>query len=204
MRRADPQTSQNQRDDEHSTETARCFSGNQSPDQQCGSETVENKILHSTAQDVRGQDKTTLPTAVIKTSLRMRERTVEVRQMHDIDKIVRRYCAVTEEGLKRPKKMKPWQRRLRKRIWFGTSTESWTYQCTKSLVMLKTPDNVAKSVTVTWNRSLIFFLMALRRLLFKHRQLKTSRKVMTQEVKVPVAGLHRVLRRSVREPRGAY
>ena len=73
-----------------------------------------------TVQDVRGQDKThlrdvtatkeqtirsTLPTAVIKTSLRMREKTVEVTQMHDIDKIVRRCCAETDEGLKRPKKM---------------------------------------------------------------------------------------------------
>ena len=69
--------------------------------------------------------------------------------------------------------------------------------------MLKTPDHVAQSVRVTWNRSLIFLLMALRRLLFKHRQLKTSGKVMTQEVKVPVAELFRVLRRSAREPRGA-
>ena len=69
--------------------------------------------------------------------------------------------------------------------------------------MLKTPDHVAQSVTATWNRSIIFLLMVLRRLLFKHRQLKTLLKVMTQEVKVPVAGLHRVLRRSVREPRGA-
>ena len=56
-------------------------------------------------------------------------------------------------------------------------------------MMLKTPDHVAQSVAVTWNRSLIFLLMVLLRLLFKHRQLKTSRKVMTQEVKVPVAGL---------------
>ena len=69
--------------------------------------------------------------------------------------------------------------------------------------MLKTPDHVAQSVTVTWNRSLIFFLMVLRRLLFMHRQLKTSREVMTQEVKVPFAELSRVLRRSVRELRGA-
>ena len=69
--------------------------------------------------------------------------------------------------------------------------------------MLKTPDHVAQSVRVTWNRSLIFLLMALRRLLFKHRQLKASRKVRTQVVKVLVAELHRVLRRSVREPRGA-
>ena len=53
-------TRQVQRDDELSTETARCFSGKQSPDQQFGSETVENKISHFTAWDVRGQDKTHL------------------------------------------------------------------------------------------------------------------------------------------------
>ena len=219
VKRADPQrvkTSQNQRDDEHSTETARCCSGDHSPDQQFGGETVENKNSHSTVQDVRGQNKThlrdvtttkkqtiqsTLPTAVIKTSLRMREKTVEFQQMHDIDKIVRRSCAEIDEGLKRSKKMKPWQRRLRKRIWFSTSTESWTYQWTRSLVMLKTPDHVAQSVTVTWN--LTFLQMVLLRLLFKHRQRKTLRKVMTQEVKVPVAELPRVLGSSAREPRGA-
>ena len=39
--------------------------------------------------------------------------------------------------------------------------------------------------------------------IFKHRHLKTLLKVMTQEVKVPVAGLPRVLRRSVHESRGA-
>ena len=76
--------------------------------QQCGSETVENKISYSTVQDVKGQDKThlqnvtatkehtirpTLPTAVTKTSLRMREKTVEVSQIHEIDEIVRRCCA---------------------------------------------------------------------------------------------------------------
>ena len=220
VKRADPQrvnTSQNQRDDEHSTETARCCSDDQSPDQQFEGETVENKISHSTVQDVRGQNKTrlrdvttakkqtiqsTLPTAVMKRSLRMREKTVEFQQMHDIDKIVRRCCAEIEEGLKRPKKMKPWQRRLRKR-WFSTSTESWTYQCAKSLVMLKTPDHVAQSATVTRKRSLIFLQMVLRRLLFKHRQLKTLRKVMTQEVKVPVPELPRVLRRSARGSRSA-
>ena len=54
------------------------------------------------------------------------------------DKIVRRRCGGTEEGLERPKKMSPWQRRLRKR---STSTESWTHQWTKSLVMLKTSDH---------------------------------------------------------------
>ena len=51
VKRADPQwmrTRQVQRDDELSTETARCFSGKQSPDQQVGSETVENKISYST------------------------------------------------------------------------------------------------------------------------------------------------------------
>ena len=53
-------TRQIQRDDELSTETARCFSGTQSPDQQFGSETEENKISHSTVEDVRGQDKTHL------------------------------------------------------------------------------------------------------------------------------------------------
>ena len=127
VKRTDPQrvkTSQNQRDDEHSTETARCCSGDHSPDQQFDGETVENKISHSTVQDVTGQNKTrlrdvtatkkqtiqsTLPTAVIKTSLRVREKTVEFQQMHDIEKIVRLCCAEIEEGLKRPKKMKPWQ-----------------------------------------------------------------------------------------------
>ena len=43
--------------------------------------------------------RSTLPTAAIKTSLRMREKTVEVPQMHDIDKIVSSRCAETEEGL---------------------------------------------------------------------------------------------------------
>ena len=71
-------------------------------------ETVENKISHSIVQDVGGQDKThlrdvtatkeqtvqsTLPTAATKTRLRMRRKTVEVPQMHDIDKMVRRCCA---------------------------------------------------------------------------------------------------------------
>ena len=35
----------------------------------------------------------------------MRKKTVEVRQMHDVDKIVRRHCAQSEEGLERPKEM---------------------------------------------------------------------------------------------------
>ena len=39
----------------------------------------------------------------IKTSLRMRKRTVEVPQMRDVDKIVSSRCAETEEGLERPK-----------------------------------------------------------------------------------------------------
>ena len=63
QKRADPQqvrTSQSQRDDEHSTETARRCSGDYRPDQQLDGETVENKISHSTVQDVRGQDKTRL------------------------------------------------------------------------------------------------------------------------------------------------
>ena len=79
---------------------------------------MENKISHSTVHDVKCQDKThlrevtatkeqtirsTLPTEVI----RMREKTVEVPQIHDIDEIVRRCCAEIEEGLKRPKKMNP-------------------------------------------------------------------------------------------------
>ena len=209
-------TSQNQRDHEHSTETARCCSGDHSPDQQFDGETVENKISHSTVQDVRDQNKarlrdvtttkkqtiqSTLPTAVIKTSLGMREKTVEFQQMRDIDKIVRRCCAEIEEGLKRPKKMNAWQQGLRKRIQCSSSAESWTYQWTKSLVMLKTPDHVTQSTTVMRKRSLIFLLMVLQRLLLKHRQLKTLQKVMTQEVKVPVAELCRVLRRSAREPR---
>ena len=61
VKRADPQrvkTSENQRDDEPSTETARCCSGDHSPDQQFDGETVEDKISHSTVQDVRGQNKT--------------------------------------------------------------------------------------------------------------------------------------------------
>ena len=145
---------------------------------------------------------------------------VEVSQVHDTNKIARRSCAETEEGLKRPKKMEPWQRRLRKRTWYSTSTESWTYQWTRSLLMLKTPDHVAQSVTVTWNRSLTFLLMVLRRLLFKHRQPKpcgresllhlsfggeaaSGSPSVTQEVMVPDAGLARVIGRSVREPRGA-
>ena len=63
VKRADPQRvkrRQIKRDDERSTETARCCSGKQSPDQQFGSETVEHEISHSTVQDVRGQDKTHL------------------------------------------------------------------------------------------------------------------------------------------------
>ena len=200
------------------SEPTRCCSGDHSPDQQFDGETVKNKISQSTVQDVRGQNKTrlrdvttekkqtiqsTLPTAVIKTSLRTREKTVEFQQMHDIDKIVRRCCVETEEGLNGPKKMKPWQRRLRKRIWFSTSTESWTYQWTRSLLMLKTPDHVAQNATVMRKRSLIFLLMVLRGLLFKHRQLKTLQKVMTQKVKVSVAEQPRVLRRYARESRGA-
>ena len=144
MKRADPQrvkASQNLRDDEHSTRTARCCSGDHSLDQQFDGETVENKISHSTVQDVRGQNKThfrdvtstkgqtirsTLPTAAIKTSLRMRKKTIEVPQIHDIYKIVRRCCAETEEGLKRPNRMNPWQRGMRKRIQCSSSTESST------------------------------------------------------------------------------
>ena len=53
-------TTQNQRDDEHSTETARRCSGDHSPDQQFDGETVENKIPRSTVQDVRGQNETRL------------------------------------------------------------------------------------------------------------------------------------------------
>ena len=112
-------------------------------DQHFDGETVENNISHSTVQGVRGQNKThlrdvtsmkeqtirsTLPTAAIKTSLRMWKKTVEVPQMHDIDKIVRRCFAETEEGQKRPKRMNPWQRGLRKRIQCSSSTDSWTYQ----------------------------------------------------------------------------
>ena len=129
VKRADPQrvrTSQNQRDDEHSTETARCSSGDHSPDQQFDGETVENKISHSTVQDVRGQNKThlrdvtatkqqtirsTLPTAAIKTSLKMQKKTVEVPQVHVIDRIACSCYAETEEGLERPKEMSPWRNR---------------------------------------------------------------------------------------------
>ena len=132
-------------------------------------ETVENKISHSIVRDVGGQDKThlrhvtatkeqtvqsTLPTAATKTRLRMRRKTVEVPQMHDIDKMVRRCCAETVEGLKRPKEMNPWQWRLRKRIQCSTSTESKTYLWTKSPaqqhLLLKTLDHVAQRVPVTW------------------------------------------------------
>ena len=119
--------------------------------------------------------------------------------MHDIDKIVRRCCAETEET---PEDDEPVQQRLRKRIQCRSLAESWTYQWTKSLVMLKTPYHVAQSASVMRKRSLLFLLMVLQRLVLKHRQLKTLQKVMTQEVEVPVAELSRVLRRSVREPRG--
>ena len=71
--------------------------------------------------------------------MRTRKKTVEVPQVHDIDKIVSSRCVETEEVLERPKKMSPWQyrsrhqprrlsRRLRKRTRNSTSTESWTYQ----------------------------------------------------------------------------
>ena len=53
--------------------------------------------------------RSTLPTAAAKTRLRMRKKTVEVPQMHDIDKIARRCCAETEDGPNRPKEMNPWQ-----------------------------------------------------------------------------------------------
>ena len=220
VRRTDPQRVEKSGPTagENKSEPTRCCSGDHSPDQQFDGETVENKISQSTVQDVRGQNKTrlrevtskkkqtiqsTLPAAVIKTSLRTREKTVEFQQMHDIDKIVRRCCVETEEGLNGPNRMKPWQRRLRKRIWFSTSTESWTYQWTRSLLMLKTPDHVARSATVMRKRSLIFLLMVLRGLLFKHRQLKTLQKVMTQKVKVSVTEQPAVLRRYARESRGA-
>ena len=130
VKKADPQrvlTSQNQRDDEHSTETARCCSGDHSPDQQFDGETVENKISHSTVQDVRGQNKThlrdvtatkqqtirsTLPAAAIKTSSKMQKKTGEVPQVHVIDKIASSCYAETEEGLeRRPKEMRPWRYR---------------------------------------------------------------------------------------------
>ena len=79
--------------------------------------------------------------------------------MHDIDKIVSSRCVETEE-VERPKKMSPWEyrsryqprrvsRRLRKRTRNSTSTESWTYQQRESLVVLKTPDHVAQSATIT-------------------------------------------------------
>ena len=90
----------------------------------------------------------------------MRERTVKVPQMLDIDKVVSSRCAETEEGLERPKEMSSWQyisryqrrglpKRLRKRTKNSTSTESWMYQWTNSLVMLKTRDHVAQNGTVT-------------------------------------------------------
>ena len=127
MRRADQQrvkradlqrvrTRQNQRDDEHSTETARCCILDHSPDQQFDLAFV---------QDVRGKNKThlrdvtatkqqtirsTLPTA-IKTSLKTQKKTVEVPQVHVIDKIASSCCAETEEGLERPKEMSPWRYR---------------------------------------------------------------------------------------------
>ena len=59
MKRADPQrvkTSENQRDDELSTETARCCSGDHSPDQQFDGETVENKIFHRAGRETSEQD----------------------------------------------------------------------------------------------------------------------------------------------------
>ena len=103
----------------------------------------------------------------------MREKTVEFQQVHDIDKIVRRCCAKTEEGLKRPKRMNPWP----------TRTAEARQSRGRS-------GGQSQSVRVTWNRSLIFLLMVLQRLLLEHRQLKTLWKAMIQEVKVPVAELH--------------
>ena len=118
VKRADPQrvrTRQIQRDDELSTETARCFSGKQSPDQKFGSETVENKILHSTMQDGRGQEDDLIYVAENSNQDEHEDAKEDCRgsQVHDIDKIVSSRCAETEEGLERPKKMSPWQCRSR-------------------------------------------------------------------------------------------
>ena len=83
---------------------------------------MENKISHAIVRDAGGQDKThlldvtttkeqtirsTLLTAATKTRLRMRKKTVEVPQMHDIDKIVSSHCAETEEELDRTKEVSP-------------------------------------------------------------------------------------------------
>ena len=149
------------------------------------------------------------------------KKTVEVPQMHDTNKIARRCCAEIEEGLKRHKEI-----RLRKCIWCSTSTESWTCQWTRSLVMLQTSDHVAQSVTVTWRHSDVEPFadippdgvatiavqaqttenLAEESLYFNSLSVERPQQVpqvMTQEVMVPVAGLPRVLRRSVRELRGA-
>ena len=61
---------------------------------------------------VRGADD---PTHVAHTSnqyeVKDAKTTVEVPQMHDTNKIARRCCAETEEGLKRSKEMNHWQRK---------------------------------------------------------------------------------------------
>ena len=91
--------------------------------------------------------------------------------------------------------------------------ELWTYQWKRGLVMLNTRDHVAQSATVMRKRSLIFLLsvatvavqtqttenLADESLYFSGEAASGSQ-MMTQEVMVPVAGLTRVLGRSVREP----
>ena len=217
MRRADPQrvkkadpqrvlTSQNQRDDEHSTETARCCSGDHSPDQQFDGETVENKISHSTVQDVRGQNKThlrdvtatkqqtirsTLPTAAIKTSLKMQKKTGEVPQVHVIDKIASSCYAETEEELeRRPKEMRPWRTEVSAHP-FQKTAEAHQEQYINRVVDVpveKEPGDAedSGSCCTKWysdaDRPLTFLLILLRRLPFKHRRLKTLRtRVSTSE-----------------------
>ena len=71
--------------------------------------------------------------------------------MHDIDKIVSSRCAETEEGLKRPKKMSPWQYRARYKNadcsedcgsaprTVHRQSRGRTSRERESLVMLKTP-----------------------------------------------------------------
>ena len=73
----------------------RC-SGNHGPGRRFVGKTAENRISYPTVRVAGGQDKTYL-------------RDVEVPPMHDIGNIVRRCCAETKEGLKRPKEMNPWQ-----------------------------------------------------------------------------------------------
>ena len=108
--------------------------------------------------------------------------------MHDIDKIVRSRCAETEEGLERPKEMSSWQYRSRyqRREDCGSAPRTVHRQsrgCTSGQ---------AQRTESLADESLCF-----------SGEAASGSQMMTQEVMVPVAGLPRVLGRSLREPRGA-